>query len=80
MQHRNALAPQSTGRTSGANFPKKLLHLESDRSLVFASHDEFLSHHLQVTAARASQILSICTPNEMCDIEMSRAGVKEAKL
>lgn len=56
--------------------PKQILTLPSDTNKVFASHRDFLSHHLEVSLERACQLLELHPPEYLLLKQMSRPSTR----
>ena len=57
--------------------PDFLLSLPADENLVFASHAEFMAHHMQRSCEFARMFLrDVVTPEAFLRIELDRAGVR----
>jgi len=56
--------------------PSGILRLPQDKDTVFASHAEFVAHHLQVRLYVAEAILRSTTPAQLLRIEMSKPEVR----
>lgn len=56
--------------------PAELLHLPADTEQVFASHAEFLAHHLLGTLEGAEEFLKTVTPTMLLRMELTRTEVR----
>lgn len=56
--------------------PPGIARLPPDRANVFASHEEFIAHHLQVSPFVARGLLQIITPAELLAIQLARPTTK----